>query len=102
MKKEVIVAIIIAVGLVLAGCMVKLGLSSIADRDRFVTVKGLSEREIRICVLVLIGFSYAEIAQILFRAESGIGKDKYTIAKHLGVSVKQLRETLLSIAFNHA
>ena len=64
--------------------------------------KGLSEREIRICVLVLIGFSYAEIAQILFRAESGIGKDKYTIAKHLGVSVKQLRETLLSIAFNHA
>jgi DNA-binding CsgD family transcriptional regulator len=64
--------------------------------------KGLTEREIRICVLVLIGFSYAEIAQILFRAESGIGKDKYTIAKHLGVSVKQLRETLLSIAFNHA
>ena len=47
MKKEVIVAIIIAVGLVLAGCMVKLGLSSIADRDRFVTVKGLSEREVK-------------------------------------------------------
>ncbi len=60
--------------------------------------KGLSEREIRICVLVLIGFSYAEIAEVLFRAESGIGKDKYTIAKHLGVSVKDLQTTLRTIA----
>lgn len=60
--------------------------------------RGLSEREIRICVLVLIGFSYAEMAQILFRAESGIGKDKYLIAKHLGVSVKELRDTIRTIA----
>jgi DNA-binding CsgD family transcriptional regulator len=60
--------------------------------------KGLSEREIRISVLVLIGFSYAEIADILYRAESGIGKDKYVIAKRLGVSVKNLQDTLLSIA----
>ena len=64
--------------------------------------RGLSEREIRICVLVLIGFSYAEMAEILYRAENGIGKDKYMIAKHLGVSVKQLRETLLNIASGHA
>lgn len=60
--------------------------------------RGLSEREIRICVLVLIGFSYAEIAEILFRAENGIGKDKYLIAKHLGVSVKDLQTTLRDIA----
>ena len=58
----------------------------------------LTEREIRICILVLIGFSYAEIAEILFRAENGIGKDKYTIAKHLGVSVKDLQTTLRGIA----
>lgn len=43
--------------------------------------KGLSEREIRISVLILIGFTYAEMAEILFRAENGIGKDKYIIAK---------------------
>lgn len=60
--------------------------------------RGLSEREIRICVLVLIGLSYAQMADILFRAESGIGKDKYLIAKHLGVSVKELQRTLLTIA----
>ena len=60
--------------------------------------RGLTEREIRLCVLVLIGFSYAEIARILFRAENGIGKDKYVIAKHLGVSVKDLQNTLINIA----
>ena len=64
--------------------------------------RGLPERDIRICVLVLIGFSYAEMAQILFRAENGIGKDKYLIAKRLGVSAKQLQETLRSIANSHA
>lgn len=64
--------------------------------------RGLPERDIRICVLVLIGFSYAEMAQILFRAENGIGKDKYLIAKRLGVSAKQLQETLRSIASSHA
>lgn len=60
--------------------------------------RGLSEREIRICVLVLIGLSYSEMAAILYRAESGIGKDKYTIAKKLNTDVKGLQETLLNIA----
>jgi DNA-binding CsgD family transcriptional regulator len=58
----------------------------------------LAEREVRICVLVMIGLSYAEIAEILYRAESGIGKDKYTIAKRLGVRVKDLQNTLRAIA----
>lgn len=70
-------------------------LSGIVDK---LTQKGLSEREIRICVLVLIGFSYAEMADILFRAENGIGKDKYVIAKHLGVSAKDLQNKLKEIA----
>ena len=73
-------------------------LSGIVDK---LEQRGLSEREIRIAVLVLIGFSYAEMAEILFRAENGIGKDKYTIAKRLGVSAKELRETLISIAQSH-
>lgn len=60
--------------------------------------KGLSEREIRICVLVLIGLSYAQMAEVLIRAENGIGKDKYLIAKRLGVSVKDLQSTLIHIA----
>ena len=69
-------------------------LNGIADK---LEQKGLSEREIRISVLILIGFTYAEIAEILFRAESGIGKDKYIIAKRLGVSVKELHKTLQTI-----
>jgi len=60
--------------------------------------RGLSEREIRICVLVLIGFSYAEMADILYRAENGIGKDKYMIAKHLGIRAKDLKKRLQQIA----
>lgn len=70
-------------------------LSGIVDK---LEQKDFTEREIRIAVLVLIGFSYAEIAQILFRAESGIGKDKYLIAKQLGVSVKELQPALRKIA----
>lgn len=62
------------------------------------TKRGLSEREIRLCLLVLIGFSYAEMADILHRAQNGIGKDKYTIAKKLNVTVKDLRKTLQNIA----
>ena len=62
------------------------------------TKRELSEREIRLCLLVLIGFSYAEMADILHRAQNGIGKDKYTIAKKLNVTVKDLQATLLNIA----
>ncbi len=47
MKKEIIVSLIVALGLVCAGCLVQFGLKRIADKDRFVTVKGLSEREVK-------------------------------------------------------
>ena len=60
--------------------------------------RGLTERETRIATLVLLGFSYAQIADILNRAESGIGKDKYLIAKKLGVSIKDLQTTVFNIA----
>jgi DNA-binding CsgD family transcriptional regulator len=60
--------------------------------------RGFSEREVRIATLVLFGFTYAQMADILNRAENGIGKDKYLIAKKLGVSVKDLQTTLCEIA----
>ena len=59
--------------------------------------RGLSDREVRIAVLVLLGFSYSQIADMLNRAENGIGKDKYVIAKKLGVSIKGLKPELLTI-----
>ena len=61
-------------------------------------MRGLNERDVRLSVLFMIGLSYAEIAEILYRAESGIGKDKYSIAKHLGVSIKELQNTLRKMA----
>ena len=60
--------------------------------------RGLSERESRIATLVLFGFSYAQMADILNRAENGIGKDKYLIAKKLGVSIKDLQNVVFDIA----
>lgn len=60
--------------------------------------RNFSPREIRICVLVLIGCTYSEIAELLYRAESGIGKDKYIIAKKLSTDAKGLQETLRTIA----
>ena len=70
-------------------------LSGIVDK---LDNKGFSEREIRLSVLVLIGLTYAQMAEVLIRAENGIGKDKYLVAKHLGVSVKDLQTTLRRIA----
>jgi DNA-binding CsgD family transcriptional regulator len=70
-------------------------LSGIADKLK---ERGFAEREMRISILVMIGLSYAEIADILYRAESGIGKDKYVIAKRLGVRAKDLQATLRAIA----
>jgi DNA-binding CsgD family transcriptional regulator len=58
----------------------------------------MNEREIRLCILFLIGLPYAEIAKTLYRAESGIGKDKYLVSKRLGVTVKSLQTTLFEIA----
>ena len=63
--------------------------------------RGLNERELRISLLVLIGLSYAQMADILNRAQNGIGKDKYTISKKLGVTVKDLQNALRNIACNN-
>lgn len=60
--------------------------------------RGLTQREIRICIPVLIGLTYVEMADLLCRAESGIGKDKYLIASKLGVSVKGLQQYLKEMA----
>ena len=61
----------------------------------------LSEREIRICIMVLIGLSYAQIADLLNRAQNGIGKDKYVIAQKLGFTVKDLQTILQIIALQN-
>ena len=58
----------------------------------------LNEQDIRICVLVLIGFSHKEIADMLNCSPKSIGKLKDLTAKKLGVSGGQLQEKLQNTA----
>jgi len=57
----------------------------------------LNEQDIRICVLVLIGLSHKEIAEMLNCSPKSIGKLKDLTAKKLGVSGGQLQEKLQNI-----
>lgn len=58
----------------------------------------LSERETRLCILVLIGLNRPQIAQYLNYSQSGIGKLKDTTAKKLGTTGAQLRTFLIDLA----
>ena len=60
----------------------------------------LSQKETRLCVLVLIGFSNRQIADLLPYAESGIGKFKYMVARKLGTPTNELRMFLLNIVLS--
>lgn len=58
----------------------------------------LNEQDIRMCILVLIGLSHKEIAEMLNCSPKSIGKLKDLTAKKLGVSGGQLQEKLLKTA----
>ena len=60
--------------------------------------QGLNEQDIRLCVLVLIGLSHKEIADMLNCSPKSIGKQKDLTAKKLGVSGGQLQEKLQNTA----
>lgn len=58
----------------------------------------LNETEVRLCVLVLIGYSRAQIAQILPYALNSVGKLKDQTAKKLGSTGKNLHDFLVQTA----
>jgi len=60
--------------------------------------KELKETETRLCILVLIGYSRPQIAQILPYAPNSVGKLKDQTAKSLGTTGKNLRDFLFKIA----
>ena len=63
------------------------------------TIYHLSEREIRLCVLVLLGISNSEqLAERLHYGSSGIRNFKNRTAKKLGTNSIELRNILLNIA----
>ena len=58
---------------------------------------GLTEKEVRICVLTLLNYGYDEMADILFYASNGIGKFKMRTAKKIGTTAKNLRDYLINM-----
>lgn len=61
----------------------------------------LNEREIRLCILVLIGISNSKKqAELLYYSESGIRNFKNRIAKKLGTTSVDLRTFLINLAIN--
>lgn len=62
------------------------------------SAQGLNEQDIRLCVLVLIGLSHKEIAEMLNCSPKSIGKLKDLTAKKLGVSGGQLQDKLQKTA----
>jgi len=58
----------------------------------------LSEKEMRLCILVVMNISRPKIAELLPYAASGIGKFKDQTAKKIGTSGKKMRTYLLEMA----
>lgn len=59
----------------------------------------LNDKEIRLCVLVLIGgFSSKQMAELLYYGETGIRNFKSNTAKKLGTNGKNLRNFLIEMA----
>lgn len=60
--------------------------------------KNMSEQDVRLCALVLIGLSHKEIAEMLNCSPKSIGKLKDVTARKLGVSGGGLQEKLTKLA----
>lgn len=56
--------------------------------------QGLNEQDLRLCMLVLLGMSHKEIADMLNCSVKSIGKQKDITARKLGVSGGQLQDKL--------
>ena len=62
--------------------------------------KKLDEKEIQLCILILLEMDNKTISKAINYAPNGIGKYKYRIAKKLGTTIKDLRNFLLEMALS--
>ena len=65
--------------------------------DKLKLIYHLDEKEIRLCILVLLEMDNKSIAQVIHYAPNGIGKYKYRIAQKLSTNIKNLRDCLIEI-----
>ncbi len=57
----------------------------------------LSEKETRLCVLILLKANTRQLVDLIPYAKSGLGKFKYTTARKLGTTTSNLRPFLLNL-----
>ena len=57
----------------------------------------LSEKEMRLCVLILLQVSTEQMVDMIPYARSGIGKFKYTTARKLGTTTSVMRSFILNL-----
>ena len=56
--------------------------------------RGMNEQDIRLCVLVLLGLSHKEVADLINCSPKSVGKLKDLTARKLGVSGGELAQRL--------
>lgn len=66
--------------------------------DKLKTHPTMTENDVRMCILVLLDFSYEKIANILNLSPKSIAKLKSLTAHKLGTTMKNLRGKLMQIA----
>ena len=71
-------------------------LYSIAERLQSFS---LSEKEVRLCILVLLHSSTKQMVDMIPYSQSGLGKFKNTTARKLGTTTANLRPFLLNLAY---
>ncbi|MBR4264228.1 MAG: SIMPL domain-containing protein [Paludibacteraceae bacterium] len=90
MKNNILSAALIALGLSLAGLFVYCGISKIADKDRAVTVKGLSTREVEADYAVWpLSFGWN-------------GNDLPTLYQQIGNVSEKVKSHLLALGFEES
>ena len=58
---------------------------------------GLSEKEIRLCILIVLNADTKQMVELIPYSHSGLGKFKYTTAKKLGTQTSNMRVFLLNL-----
>ena len=71
---------------------------TIMDR-LYVSFPFLTERELQMCLLVLLRMSNDEMARVLFISPNSVSKTKQRLAQRLGTTPPQLRDYLLQYTF---
>ena len=104
MKNNVLAGALIALGLCLGGMFIYLGINKFADKDRAVTVKGLSTREVE-CDYVVWPLSYGWKGQDLPSLYDKLEQVTARVKKHLldlGFEESDLRQGQISVNDNWA